>query len=106
MVRPPVGAYMASLKVLPHQPLEPLPKSKTARGAAEETTPDRNTAGAVIATQPSQALFLPGDDPTQFRREVRPGADVFVAGSAVFGADDPDAMVRQLRESAEAARPA
>jgi ribulose-phosphate 3-epimerase len=26
------------------------------------------------------------------------GADVFVAGSAVFGADDPDAMVAQLRE--------
>ncbi len=31
------------------------------------------------------------------------GADVFVAGSAVFGADDPDAMVARLRESAEAA---
>jgi ribulose-phosphate 3-epimerase len=31
------------------------------------------------------------------------GADVFVAGSAVFGADDPDAMVRALREAAEAA---
>jgi ribulose-phosphate 3-epimerase len=25
------------------------------------------------------------------------GADVFVAGSAVFSADDPDAMVRRLR---------
>jgi ribulose-phosphate 3-epimerase len=31
------------------------------------------------------------------------GADMFVAGSAVFGADDPDAMVRQLRAAAEAA---
>jgi ribulose-phosphate 3-epimerase len=31
------------------------------------------------------------------------GADVFVAGSAVFKADDPDAMVEQLRASAEAA---
>ena len=31
------------------------------------------------------------------------GADVFVAGSAVFSADDPDAMVRQLRSRAEAA---
>ena len=31
------------------------------------------------------------------------GADVFVAGSAVFGADDPDAMVQALREAAEAA---
>ena len=29
------------------------------------------------------------------------GADVFVAGSAVFGADDPEAMVSQLRSSAE-----
>ncbi|NYG56045.1 ribulose-phosphate 3-epimerase [Nocardioides perillae] len=31
------------------------------------------------------------------------GADVFVAGSAVFGADDPDAVVAQLRAAAEAA---
>ncbi|MFN8194293.1 MAG: ribulose-phosphate 3-epimerase [Nocardioidaceae bacterium] len=30
------------------------------------------------------------------------GADVFVAGSAVYAADDPDAMVRRLRELAEA----
>ena len=29
------------------------------------------------------------------------GADVFVAGSAVFGADDPDAMVAALRRAAE-----
>jgi ribulose-phosphate 3-epimerase len=28
------------------------------------------------------------------------GADVFVAGSAVYGADDPDAMVAALREAA------
>ena len=31
------------------------------------------------------------------------GADVFVAGSAVFGAEDPDRMVRTLRGMAEAA---
>ena len=31
------------------------------------------------------------------------GADVFVAGSAVFSADDPDAMVRELKAAAEAA---
>jgi ribulose-phosphate 3-epimerase len=31
------------------------------------------------------------------------GADVFVAGSAVYSADDPDAMVRELRARAEAA---
>lgn len=29
------------------------------------------------------------------------GADVFVAGSAVYSADDPDAMVRELRARAE-----
>jgi ribulose-phosphate 3-epimerase len=28
------------------------------------------------------------------------GADVFVAGSAVFAADDPDAMVQALRDAA------
>ncbi|MBE7323065.1 ribulose-phosphate 3-epimerase [Nocardioides sp. Y6] len=33
------------------------------------------------------------------------GADVFVAGSAVYSADDPDAMVRQLRAHAESASP-
>ncbi|MBD8869722.1 ribulose-phosphate 3-epimerase [Nocardioides donggukensis] len=31
------------------------------------------------------------------------GADVFVAGSAVYAADDPDAMVAELRARAEAA---
>lgn len=34
------------------------------------------------------------------------GADVFVAGSAVYAADDPDRMVRELRARAEAASPA
>src|SRR5687767_4818260 len=33
------------------------------------------------------------------------GADTFVAGSAVFGADDPAAMVETLRTRAEAAAP-
>ena len=33
------------------------------------------------------------------------GADVFVAGSAVFSADDPDAMVAELRSAAESAAP-
>ncbi|MEO9325103.1 ribulose-phosphate 3-epimerase [Nocardioides sp. C4-1] len=32
------------------------------------------------------------------------GADVFVAGSAVYSADDPDRMVAELRAAAEAAR--
>jgi ribulose-phosphate 3-epimerase len=33
------------------------------------------------------------------------GADVFVAGSAVYSADDPDAMVAALREKAEGVSP-
>jgi ribulose-phosphate 3-epimerase len=31
------------------------------------------------------------------------GADVFVAGSAVYSADDPDRMVAELRARAESA---
>jgi ribulose-phosphate 3-epimerase len=37
-------------------------------------------------------------------RCVEAGADVFVAGSAVFSADDPDRMVAELRATAEAVR--
>jgi ribulose-phosphate 3-epimerase len=38
-------------------------------------------------------------------RCAQAGADVFVAGSAVFGADDPDEMITRLRSSAaDAAR--
>ena len=37
-------------------------------------------------------------------RCVEAGADVFVAGSAVFSADDPDAMVAELRATAERTR--
>ncbi|SDB93947.1 ribulose-5-phosphate 3-epimerase [Raineyella antarctica] len=33
---------------------------------------------------------------------IAAGADVFVAGSAVYGADDPDAMIRALREHGDA----
>jgi ribulose-phosphate 3-epimerase len=42
-----------------------------------------------------------GVSPDTIERCAEAGADVFVAGSAVFGAHDPDAMVAQLRESAE-----
>ena len=44
-----------------------------------------------------------GVSPETIERCAEAGADTFVAGSAVFGADDPDAMVRQLREQAEKA---
>ena len=44
-----------------------------------------------------------GVSPATIERCAEAGADTFVAGSAVFGADDPDAVVRQLREQAEKA---
>lgn len=44
-----------------------------------------------------------GISPETVERCAEAGADVFVAGSAVFGADDPDAMVRRLREQATSA---
>ena len=45
-----------------------------------------------------------GVSPETVERCAEAGADVFVAGSAVFGAEDPDAMVRRLRDQATAAR--
>lgn len=42
-----------------------------------------------------------GIGPDTIERCVEAGADVFVAGSAVFGSGDPDAVVRQLRAAAE-----
>lgn len=44
-----------------------------------------------------------GISPETIERCAEAGADVFVAGSAVYSADDPDAMVSRLRALAEAA---
>lgn len=44
-----------------------------------------------------------GVSPETIERCAEAGADTFVAGSAVYKADDPDAMVRKLRELAEGA---
>ena len=44
-----------------------------------------------------------GVAPDTLEQCAEAGADVFVAGSAVFRADDPNAMVEQLRASATAA---
>ncbi|MDO9400739.1 MAG: ribulose-phosphate 3-epimerase [Polaromonas sp.] len=43
-----------------------------------------------------------GISPQTIERAAEAGADVFVAGSAVFGADDPDAAVAGLRAAAAA----
>ena len=40
-----------------------------------------------------------GVNPDTARRLVEAGADMLVAGNAVFGADDPEAMIRRLRNS-------
>ncbi|HEX6516885.1 MAG TPA: ribulose-phosphate 3-epimerase [Nocardioidaceae bacterium] len=44
-----------------------------------------------------------GIGPETIERAAEAGADVFVAGSAVYKADQPDAMVAELRAQAEAA---
>jgi ribulose-phosphate 3-epimerase len=44
-----------------------------------------------------------GVSPETIERCAEAGADVFVAGSAVFSSDDPDAMVSELRARASAA---
>ena len=44
-----------------------------------------------------------GIDLDTVERAAAAGADVFVAGSAIYGADDPEALVKELRRRAEAA---
>jgi ribulose-phosphate 3-epimerase len=46
-----------------------------------------------------------GVSPETIERAAAAGADVFVAGSAVYSADDPDAMVEELRALALKAAP-
>ena len=46
-----------------------------------------------------------GVSPQTIERAAAAGADVFVAGSAVYSADDPDAMVEELRALAVKAAP-
>ncbi|KAA9111613.1 ribulose-phosphate 3-epimerase [Microbacterium rhizomatis] len=42
-----------------------------------------------------------GISPSTIEQAAAAGADTFVAGSAVFGADDPDAAIRALRSTAD-----
>ena len=59
-----------------------------------------------ILTERESSVWLQVDggiSMTTIERAAEAGADVFVAGSAVFGADDPAAMVASLRDRAEAA---
>ena len=68
-----------------------LPKIRRARALTDEAR-SRDLA-------PGRRWHLPGH-----HRALRGGgADVFVAGSAVYSADDPDTMVAELRAAAERA---
>jgi ribulose-phosphate 3-epimerase len=68
-----------------------LPKLRRARAAVERT-------GAQVWLQVDGGVSL-----ETVERCVEAGADVLVAGSSVYGAEDPDAAVAALRAAAEAA---
>jgi ribulose-phosphate 3-epimerase len=68
-----------------------LPKIRRARAAVDGS-------GAKVAIQVDGGISA-----STIERAAEAGADVFVAGSAVYGADDPGAAVEQLRGLAEAA---
>ncbi len=64
----------------------------------------RRARDLVLASGAQLWLQVDGGVSTEtIERCAEAGADVFVAGSAVFGADDPDAAVAGLRELAGAA---
>ena len=68
-----------------------LPKIRRARELLDST-------GAEVWLQVDGGVSA-----TTIERCAEAGADVFVAGSAVYGADDPAAMVQRVRELAQAA---
>ena len=68
-----------------------LPKIRTARRLVEKH-------GVETWLQVDGGISL-----ETIERCAEAGADVFVAGSAVYSADDPDRMVQELRAKAEAA---
>jgi ribulose-phosphate 3-epimerase len=67
--------------------------------------PKIERARALLRDQDA-ALWLQVDggiSEATIERAAAAGADVFVAGSAVYSADDPGTMVAELRKAAEAA---
>lgn len=69
-----------------------LPKIRRARKAADD-------AGVPVAVQVDGGISA-----RTITAAAEAGADVFVAGSAVYGAEDPDAALVALREQAAAAQ--
>jgi ribulose-phosphate 3-epimerase len=69
--------------------------------------PKIRRARQLLSRQESQVWLQVdgGISPSTIEAAAAAGADVFVAGSAVFTSDDPAAMVQSLRGQAEAASP-
>ncbi|QTG79995.1 ribulose-phosphate 3-epimerase [Arthrobacter crystallopoietes] len=64
----------------------------------------RRAASAIAGSDLPVAIQVDGGVTEEtIQRAAEAGANVFVAGSAVYGADDPDAAISALRKSAEAA---
>lgn len=64
----------------------------------------RRTAALIKKTGGTIALEVDGGVSAEtIERCAAAGADTFVAGSAVFGAEDPDTMINSLRTQAESA---
>jgi ribulose-phosphate 3-epimerase len=62
----------------------------------------RRTRAAIAASGAQIGLQVDGGVSLEtIERCAQAGADVFVAGSAVYSAQDPDAMVRELRALAQ-----
>jgi len=78
------------------------------QGFLAETMPKlRRVADAVAASGADVWLQVDGGiSDSTIGVAAEHGADTFVAGSAVYGADDPGAAIAALRAAAEAARPA
>jgi ribulose-phosphate 3-epimerase len=75
------------------------------QGFLDVVLPKIQRAREILSRRES-AVWLQVDggiSPSTIERAAEAGADVFVAGSAVFTADDPAAMVRSLRAQAESA---
>jgi len=64
----------------------------------------RRAASAIAGSDLPVAIQVDGGVTEEtIQRAAEAGANVFVAGSAVYGADDPDAAISALRKSAETA---
>jgi ribulose-phosphate 3-epimerase len=64
----------------------------------------RRAASAIAGSGLPVAIQVDGGVTEEtIQRAAEAGANVFVAGSAVYGADDPDAAISALRKSAETA---